>query len=920
MATNPTPLNIACLEILALNVLKNSSPEKIASDINMPELDSCSSIKISPKCLKPGCMEEIESVVKIPGSQDIDLMEIDTSKKCTNDPKLFPDKPSNKKVKQIKKESLILKKLIEELSTEPSTPQVLVTKKENANNFVDLYNNITHTETENEIINQEVITSYYLFGKALEDKYDHYKKNNPKRTAQALVNKEVRSQLPNSVSDDLLRKKKERAQKIYELFTEIGVDKIQRVKSITASSISKLSQNEIDAILLPNVYLPNVKTLRRNNVNIAESQYCQELEEAITTCGTNNSKNKRKLVDILSQFNMTSKEQYQKFYKEAWMGEKEKERNFNIIQENIEFILSGCRVKLENSCSEATMVAYTEIVRYLERSDPAMIKPEVLLASGIIDLFRNEDQFVNLLSSRSKQILMHHEFGNNEFLREIKFIVDDFMDTYKDLRSDFDPVLMRPIAFPREEISIESRCILMTVFDLLEGFLRPLLTEDDYSENSYVIHAVSKLDTVENEIVLAEVSQLLPQQDKEIIDWKKLVPRSINIKLGKVPVLGIQVIRDRVIISALNLFEDNFYQNALKMRFVVEKIIAMSVDVKDEISLLPIITSELEVLKQHITELETKNAELRKENTKIHNLRFKLSVSDAEIAELKCRNAKFLRANREYNKKRDAKNDKEAISEVLPEISASNNNTDIKSSKDQKMNTFLDDAHKKSVSNAIRQCNREKKLLCELSTKDLSRDESLLSKPPTSSVTQDKESHLHKKKLEAENIMQDVFDFTMDGSEKKQPEGASHIMEISLTGYKKNNCQEKIESQGDLAELSSSDILQNINRLYENACTAENKRVKVNQAEILCWRNFIIGLDNSIGEIMIKEKNPNTELPNDQEGPVNADDGDPNSINDNSDSYYSEKEMPDESDNDGYSGCGGYNKYGESNKNYYYDL
>ncbi|CAG8816912.1 332_t:CDS:2 [Gigaspora margarita] len=376
--------------------------------------------------------------------------------------------------------------------------------------------------------------------------------------------------------------------------------------------------------------------------------------------------------------------------------------------------------------------------------------------------------------------------------------------------------------------------------------------------------------------------------------------------------------------------------------------------------------SELKVLKQRITELEAKNAELGKENTEIRNLKFKLSVSDAEIAELKRRNAEFLRANREYNEKRDAKikkleqknaelearlavveksyvvvagqpqNDKEAISEVLPEISAPNNNTDIKPSKDQKMDTFLDDAHKKSASNAIRQRNREKKLLCESSTKDLSGD--------------DKESRSHKKKLEAENNVQDVFDFTMDGSEKKQPEGASHMTEILLTGRKENNCQEKIESQGGLAELSSSDILQNINRLYENACTAENERVKVNQAKILCWRNFIIELDNSIGEIMIKEKNPNTELPDDQEGsnidseeeiseevskstspipisydfnslgPVNADDGDPNSINDNSNSYYSEEEMPDESDNDGYSGCGRYNKYGESDKGYYYDL
>jgi hypothetical protein len=321
-------------------------------------------------------------------------------------------------------------------------------------------------------------------------------------------------------------------------------------------------------------------------------------------------------------------------------------------------------------------------------------------------------------------------------------------------------------------------------------------------------------------------------------------------------------------------------------------------------------STELEVLKQRITELEAKNAkleaengELRKENTEISYLRNKLSVSDAEIAELKRSNIKFLRANKEYNERRDAENAKlraenvefrdrlmiveqkqvlneprgashnssnirlsnfnsvadqlpivthhekplvddtslpeEPIPEVLPEISASNNNADIKPSEDKKMDSFLDEVYKKKVSNEIRQRNREKKLLCESSTKDLS-----VSKGPASSV--DKESRSHKKK-EAENIMQDVFDFTIDGSKK------NHMTEISLTGCEENNCQEKIEFRC-LAELSCSDVLQNINCLYENACTAENERVKANQAEILCWRNFIIGLDNSIDEIMIKEK------------------------------------------------------------------
>ena len=99
--------------------------------------------------------------------------------------------------------------------------------------------------------------------------------------------------------------------------------------------------------------------------------------------------------------------------------------------------------------------------------------------------------------------------------------------------------------------------------------------------------------------------------------------------------------------------------------------------------------------------------------------------------------------------------------------------------------------------------------------------------------------------------MQNVFDFTVNGSEK------NHMTKISLTGHEENNCQEKIESQGCLAELACSDVLQNINRLYENACTAESERVKVNQVKILCWRNFIIGLNNSIDKIMIKEKDEN---------------------------------------------------------------
>ena len=51
-------------------------------------------------------------------------------------------------------------------------------------------------------------------------------------------------------------------------------------------------------------------------------------------------------------------------------------------------------------------------------------------------------------------------------------------------------------------------------------------------------------------------------------------------------------------------------------------------------------SSDLEVLKQRIVELEAERANLKKENTDLRN---KLSVYDAEIAELKRRNVETLR-------------------------------------------------------------------------------------------------------------------------------------------------------------------------------------------------------------------------------------------------------------------------------------
>jgi hypothetical protein len=241
--------NISCLETLALNILNNVFPEKISEGVNVSELDPCSlcnqelflyeiknpftiltcghiyhrnciesSIETSPSCPRPDCKKKVESPEK--QKDDNDSMDISLLLSNVSPLLLFPDslkkrinestdKASNKKAKKLvnRNDSPKLKKLIEELSSETSQEPEII--EVGTSDFSDLYNAIVKIEGQVEITNQAVIKSYYNFRKALDDRFEQYMKNNLKRTAQALVNKEIQKQLPDSVSDDLLQKKKE---------------------------------------------------------------------------------------------------------------------------------------------------------------------------------------------------------------------------------------------------------------------------------------------------------------------------------------------------------------------------------------------------------------------------------------------------------------------------------------------------------------------------------------------------------------------------------------------------------------------------------------------------------------------------------------------------------------------------------------
>ncbi|CAG8646861.1 8700_t:CDS:1, partial [Ambispora gerdemannii] len=116
-------------------------------------------------------------------------------------------------------------------------------------NFTDLYNAIIKAEEQIGSTNQEVIRAYFLFGKKLKEKLAEYIKTNKECKAQRLLIKEVSVQLSFDLSKNAVEKRIERVRKIYDLFTTIGEDKIEKVKSYSALRISKLNWDEIDVIV-----------------------------------------------------------------------------------------------------------------------------------------------------------------------------------------------------------------------------------------------------------------------------------------------------------------------------------------------------------------------------------------------------------------------------------------------------------------------------------------------------------------------------------------------------------------------------------------------------------------------------------------------------------------------------------------------
>ncbi|CAJ0746502.1 2381_t:CDS:2 [Entrophospora sp. SA101] len=229
-------MDIKYLKTLALNILKNTSPGDIANGIDVPELDSC-----------PPCNNELFlRLIKKPF----------TALPCGH---IFHHTCLENSIKN----GVEICPAHADASQQVSSGNTIILQSESASiinkdsvNFLELYNMITYAEENNQKTTQDVICCYYNFGKGLTLWFDHYRQSNNEDASNALVNNKIREQTVDKITEVNLRKRKEKARKIYKLFNSVGVELIGRVQSFSASAISNLSLNDIDYII--------AKTLKAN--------------------------------------------------------------------------------------------------------------------------------------------------------------------------------------------------------------------------------------------------------------------------------------------------------------------------------------------------------------------------------------------------------------------------------------------------------------------------------------------------------------------------------------------------------------------------------------------------------------------------------------------------------------------------------
>ena len=103
-----------------------------------------------------------------------------------------------------------------------------------------------------EKINRKQIKKWFEYGRRFEQQVEETKNKSKKRitdqTARGKVYEEMRKQITGNITKEAIRKRTQGCIKIYEIFMEIGRDKINRIKDCSVRTLIKLNKEEIKQI------------------------------------------------------------------------------------------------------------------------------------------------------------------------------------------------------------------------------------------------------------------------------------------------------------------------------------------------------------------------------------------------------------------------------------------------------------------------------------------------------------------------------------------------------------------------------------------------------------------------------------------------------------------------------------------------
>jgi hypothetical protein len=161
------------------------------------------------------------------------------------------ERSDNEENESVKRRKIMKKGKVEELIRELKENEQIVEMlecEEQGNSLTGLYKKVIEEEMKLERQAIEVIRIYYKFGRKIEERFNYYRSNGGEREANKWVNEEIRQGFGGEILEENLRKRKEIARKIYDLFAEIGYWRIENIQKCSIWEIGRLTWKEIEYV------------------------------------------------------------------------------------------------------------------------------------------------------------------------------------------------------------------------------------------------------------------------------------------------------------------------------------------------------------------------------------------------------------------------------------------------------------------------------------------------------------------------------------------------------------------------------------------------------------------------------------------------------------------------------------------------